>query len=66
MGRREGGGGYIKVGSETFLVMYWGFKMKNPWSSGVGVIYFNRYLGVGSDVFHLFLLSLKVIASKGE
>ena len=57
----RGGGGYIQGGGRNFFGdVLGGLKIKIPW--GRGVIYFIRNLG-GSDVFHRFLLSLKVKAS---
>ena len=59
-----GGGGYIQGwGSEMFLVMYRG--IENEMIYGQGVMYFVRYGGGGSLVFHWSFFSLKVIASVG-
>ena len=46
--------------SETFYGLFGGVENKMPW--GQGVIYFVKYWGAGSDVFHWSLFSLKVIA----
>ena len=56
--------GYIQGGgSEFFLVMYWGgVENKNPLGQGGHI--FHQEFG-GSDLFHWFLLSLKVKASGG-
>ena len=55
---RIGGGG-----SEFILVMYLGVENKNPLGQGGGHIFHQVFGGWGgSDVFHWFLLSLKVKA----
>ena len=58
--------GYIQGGGgrNFFLVMYWGgVENKNP--LGQGGSYISSGIWGGSDVFHWFLLSLKVKASGG-
>ena len=44
-------------------MMYWG--VENKMTMGRGVMYFVRYGGGISDVFHWSFFSLKVIASGG-
>ena len=44
-----GGGGYIQgMGSEMFLVMYWG--VENKMTYGQGVMYFVRFWGGGGQM----------------
>ena len=60
-----GGAGYIQGGGVRIFFgdVLGGLKIKIPWGRGGGHI-FHQEFG-GSDVFHWFLLSLKVKASGG-
>ena len=61
---RWGGGGYIRGGVGIFFGDVLGGENKNPFGQGGSYISSGIWWG-GSDVFHWFLLSLKVKASGG-